>query len=354
MLVRRLPRPARCTRKRLNWPPTPTPCPGSFRGRAGHRAAGRAVRPDAQRPWARAPFPRQRLRRRGECSCSRPPRLTLHSHDWTCFSSSAAPIGSAPPGNPLLPPRSPPQLSVSACQWLLEPGRHREAPPERLSRFFSSLRRCLRPGAAACLQVYPDGAAGGEALEARRLGWAVSQGASPASVDPLLRPPMAGGGARGRLRRGSCRGLSTPDPGEEALPLPRGRRARHHHQRPRAQARNGSPPSRPWAGLGMPRWRAMSPRPARLSLGAARALPQAGAPLPARLADARGVRWLVVAPGALSGLSLRNRHGTRRQVRSAGERGESGGGGEGGGGAPEAPQPRAAEPETGAVHRGRD
>ncbi|KAG8467646.1 hypothetical protein KFE25_006698 [Diacronema lutheri] len=47
-------------------------------------------------------------------------------------------------------------ISISAVQWLCVSTQSHHRPAERLDAFFRGLRRCLRPGARAVLQLYPE------------------------------------------------------------------------------------------------------------------------------------------------------------------------------------------------------
>ena len=47
-------------------------------------------------------------------------------------------------------------ISVSAIQWLCYSDRQEDQPRQRLVRFFQSLYKCLRRGARAVLQFYPQ------------------------------------------------------------------------------------------------------------------------------------------------------------------------------------------------------
>ena len=49
-------------------------------------------------------------------------------------------------------------LSISALQWLCNADNSAHEPRRRLKAFFTQLYRCLRRGAKAVLQFYPDGA----------------------------------------------------------------------------------------------------------------------------------------------------------------------------------------------------
>merc|ERR1711941_116687 len=47
-------------------------------------------------------------------------------------------------------------ISISAVQWLCVATKSGHEPEGRLRAFFKGLRRCLRPGANAVLQFYPE------------------------------------------------------------------------------------------------------------------------------------------------------------------------------------------------------
>lgn len=70
-------------------------------------------------------------------------------------------------------------VSISAVQWLCG----RPGSEALLARLFNDLRRCLRPGAKAALQVYPEGGRGPQllALLIGLIGWGHSN-------RPLLMP----------------------------------------------------------------------------------------------------------------------------------------------------------------------
>jgi 18S rRNA (guanine1575-N7)-methyltransferase len=47
-------------------------------------------------------------------------------------------------------------ISISAVQWLLQSNSKNDKPIKRITKFFSSLYKCLKKGARAVIQLYTE------------------------------------------------------------------------------------------------------------------------------------------------------------------------------------------------------
>mmetsp|Transcript_4248 Transcript_4248/g.13286 ORF Transcript_4248/g.13286 Transcript_4248/m.13286 type:complete len:281 (+) Transcript_4248:412-1254(+) len=128
-------------------------------------------------------------------------------------------------------------VSVSALQWLCYDNATAQRSPRRLARFFSSLHACLRGGARAALQFYPENDAQARAPRARIFRSILEprrktstgrsgkrrrlhlEGTAQFGFRRAGAVHRAGGRARGLLR-GRRRGLPQLHAGPQALPLP--------------------------------------------------------------------------------------------------------------------------------------
>ena len=79
-------------------------------------------------------------------------------------------------------------ISISAVQWLCNADNSAHEPRRRLKAFFTQLYRCLKRGAKAVLQFYPDGAKQAEMITTAALRVGFSGG--PVSYTHLTLPTI--------------------------------------------------------------------------------------------------------------------------------------------------------------------